>query len=101
MKSRLVAAGIIAMVMGAGPVAASDLSEEQRALVQENFQQADTDRSSSLTREEFEAFIRANAEDDIGRAPMVVRRNMFDRAFGRLDKNDDGVVSQDEFKDAR
>ncbi len=75
-------------------------SEEQMALAQENFKGADADESGTLNRQEFETFIRANAEDKIGRADRIVRMGLFDRAFSRLDENGDGVIALDEFKKA-
>lgn len=95
------AAGLVAVTFGLTGGASAQLSDEEKALVAENFKGADADESGSLTREEFEAFIRANADDGIGNANRVVRMGLFDRAFAKIDANGDSTVTVEEFQEAR
>ncbi|MDX5595715.1 hypothetical protein [Pseudovibrio sp. SPO723] len=72
-------------------------STEQTAT---NFMQADANGDGALTRGEFKTFIDLNASFNIGRAKMVRDRGLYDRAFGRLDANGDGLVSSVELQNA-
>lgn len=94
--------GAVAALAGAAMWAGSAVaepSEEQRELVRENFKQADANGDGALDRAEFEVFLRANAEDDIGRSKRAVEKNMFDRAFKKFDKNKDGQVTIEEIRE--
>lgn len=71
---------------------------EKQALI-ENFLQADTNNDGALYRSEFEILMKLNAQDNLGRASMVVRADAYGRAFDRLDKNGDGAVTKEEIQD--
>ncbi|MEM9285730.1 MAG: hypothetical protein AAGA39_07575 [Pseudomonadota bacterium] len=77
--------------------AQAQLSADDLALAQENYAAADQDGTPGLTQTEFEAFVRANAEHDIGISRRIRRFNAFGRAFGTVDRNGDGLVMWDEF----
>ncbi|ETX26744.1 hypothetical protein [Roseivivax isoporae] len=79
-------------------VQAQTLSDAQRRLLQENMMQADANSDGMLDRSEFEALIRLNAEDDLGRAAMIVQADRFGAAFARIDGNGDGVVTATELQ---
>lgn len=75
----------------------AQLSDEDLATAEVNFAAADSDGEPGLTGDEFEAFVRANAESDIGMSRRIRRFNAFGRAFGTVDANQDSVVTWDEF----
>ncbi len=79
----------------AAPALALDKEADRRA-AQQNFKQSDANSDGKLTKAEFRIFIDANAADDIGRASMVKRFGAYDTAFGRVDKNRDGIVTGQE-----
>ena len=64
-----------------------------------NFLAADENGDSGLDKKEFVKFIAANAEANIGPFAMIQRTNMHDRAFSRMDNNEDGVVEISELRD--
>jgi len=76
--------------------AQADEATEKKALMKENFKQADADGDGSLTPEEFKTFVDANADDDLGRAGKVRRMGAYDKAFKKMDKDEDGAVSWSE-----
>lgn len=65
-----------------------------------NFIQADGNGDGALTPGEFKTFIDLNATHGIGRSQMVRDRNMYGRAFGRLDTNGDGKITAAELQSA-
>ncbi len=71
-------------------------ADPQRAQVQANFQQADVNQDEQLDLAEFKTFINLNADHNLGRAGMIRRFGMYDRAFGEADANGDGVVTKQE-----
>ena len=71
---------------------------QDRELAAENFQEADANGDRNLTYEEFVTFIDLNAADDLGNASMVSSRNMYQRAFNRMDANGDGLISVEELQ---
>ena len=77
--------------------AQAQLPDDQLGLAKDNFAAADQDGVPGLSPEEFEAFVRANAESDIGMSRRIRRFNAFDRAFGNVDGNGDDLVTWDEF----
>ena len=75
----------------------AQLTEDQLITAKENFTAADQDATPGLSSSEFETFVRANAESNIGMSRRIRRFNAFDRAFQRVDGNDDGLVTWEEF----
>ena len=78
----------------AGPAGAQDQRDKARA----NFQQADVNKDGQLDLAEFTTFINLNAEHGLGQAPMIRRFGRHATAFGRLDTNKDGEVSNHEYE---
>ncbi len=70
---------------------------ERQAMI-ENFLQADTNNDGLLYQSELELLMRLNADDNLGRASMVVRTGAYGRVFNRLDTNSDGAVSREEIQ---
>lgn len=70
---------------------------EKQAMIA-NFLQADSNNDGNLYPGEFELLIKLNAEDNLGRAAMVVKTGAYGRAFDRLDKNRDGAISKEEIQ---
>ena len=66
-----------------------------------NFLAADENGDSGLDRKEFVKFVAANAKADIGPFTMIHSNNMHDRAFSRMDNNEDGVVEISELRGRR
>jgi len=64
----------------------------------QNLQKADANGDKALNYKEFVTFINLNAEDNIGRARLIKSRNLYSRAFKRLDKNRDGKITKAEVK---
>jgi len=96
--------GILALaVLPALPqsVASARSVNEEQEFAQENFRQSDKNGDGTLDRQEFRAFIDANADDDIGRAAMVRRFGAYDTAFERVDTNEDGNITRWELAAAR
>ncbi|NJM33391.1 MAG: hypothetical protein HC850_00415 [Rhodomicrobium sp.] len=71
-------------------------AQEQRDQARANFEQADVNKDELLDRAEFTTFINLNADDGLGRAPMIRSLDMYGRAFGTADTNGDGMVSKQE-----
>ena len=92
MKNTLSIATLM-MAMLVAPTFAND-----KDTAKQNLQQADTNGDKALNYKEFVTFIDLNAKDNIGRASMVKSRNLYSRAFKRLDKNRDGKITAAEIK---
>lgn len=93
------AASLALAGLTAGPAAvtsAAAQSADLRALVAENFAQADANGDMILNATEFRTFIDLCAEDEIGRTAQVSRRGAYDRALSRLDANGDGSIDSNE-----
>ena len=71
-------------------------AQSQRDQARTNFAKADVNKDSNLDPAEFRTFINLNADMGLGRAPTIRRLNAYARAFAELDKNKDGLVSQQE-----
>lgn len=80
------------------PVQAQNMSDADRQKLIENMSQADRNEDGALTRAEFETLINLNAEDGLGKAAMVQRAGLYDKAFKRLDQNGDGSLTPQEMK---
>ena len=92
MKKALPIATLMMTILAA-PAFAND-----KDTVKQNLQQADANGDKALNYKEFVTFIDLNAADNIGRASMVKSRNLYSRAFKRLDKNRDGKITRAEIK---
>ena len=68
-------------------------AQDNRSLVGENFDHADTDNDDKLSPSGFHILIDENAKDEIGRAALIKQRKAYDRVFARLYANDDGFLS--------
>jgi Ca2+-binding EF-hand superfamily protein len=95
-KTILTAALFAAMPFSVA-LAQSMTGAERQELIA-NFLQADTNNDGALYRSEFELLMKLNAEDNLGRAAMVVRTGAYEKAFTRLDKNSDGAISREEIQ---
>lgn len=77
---------------------AQEMSSADKQALIANFLEADTNNDSILYRSEFELLIKLNANDNLGKAAIVVRTGSYDRVFARLDLNGDGAITQEEFR---
>ena len=77
---------------------AQNMSGEERQEMIANFLQADTNNDGALYASEFELLMKLSAEDNLGRAAMVVRTGAYEQAFTRLDMNNDGAISREEIQ---
>jgi Ca2+-binding EF-hand superfamily protein len=80
----------------AGEARAQSMTPAERQLMIENMLQADSNNDGAINRSEFEALMQLNANDNLGASGMVVRTGAYDRAFGRLDANGDGLLTREE-----
>lgn len=71
-------------------------ADPQRTQAQANFVAADVNQDEQLDFAEFTTFVNLNADHGLGRAGMIRRFGMHDKAFSRVDANRDGVVSKQE-----
>ena len=78
--------------------ASKNLPQADADAARQNLQQADANGDKALSYDEFVTFIDLNVEDNIGRDKMVKSRNLYSRAFNRLDKNGDGKITKAEIK---
>ena len=74
--------------------------EEKLKPAHENFLRADADKSGGLDAKEFVTFIDANAAISFGRAKEIQKRKAYDRAFSKVDKNQDKSLTWAEFVEA-
>lgn len=77
-------------------IAAPAHADPQSAQAQANFVQADVNKDEQLDFAEFTTFINLNADHNLGRATAVRRLGMYEKAFGQVDANRDGIVSKQE-----
>ena len=97
-RTGLAAAGVVATLSFAGAAWAQGMSGADRQAMIANFLQADANNDGALYLSEFEQLMRLNAEDNLGRAAMVVRTGAYGQAFSRLDSNRDGAVTREEIQ---
>lgn len=90
----LMASAAVLLLAVVGPANADQRHEQVRA----NFMKADVNQDQQLDFGEFRTFINLNADHGLGRAGMIRRFGMHSRAFGRIDANQDGVVTTDEIR---
>ena len=82
---------LIFMTAGASADASQMLPETA-----EHFTLADANADDGLDAEEFKAFVELEAEDDIGASRRIQSMQIYDRAFRRMDRNEDGMLSREE-----
>jgi len=89
---------LLILVMSAVLITAGARAEdnEVQAKREANFKAADVLGDGALTRAEFQAFIDANADDNLGHAAKLQRFGAHDRAFKKLDKDKSGTVTWSE-----
>jgi len=75
----------------------AQLAPEAMKQAQLNFTTANASGSGVLAVGEFRTFIDLNAASGIGRAAKIKSNNAYDRAFGRVDANKDGVITWQEY----
>lgn len=75
-------------------------SKELNELMQANFYSSDSNSDGDLSVKEFEKFIDANAEDQLGNAKKIKRFGAYKKAFRKMDSNSDGKVTLEEVKNA-
>lgn len=95
-KTFLAVAALAAVSVSAAQ--AQEMSGADRQALIENFLQSDTNNDGALYLSEFELLMKRNADDNLGRASMVVRTGAYGQVFNRLDKNRDGAVSREEIQ---
>lgn len=97
----LTATFLTVAAIAAVPVSAAQAQEmsgaDRQALIA-NFLQADINNDGALYLSEFELLMKLNADDNLGRASMVVRTGAYGQAFNRLDTNRDGAVTREEIQ---
>jgi len=104
MKSTLSIVTLMAAILAVSACANNNntarksLPQTDANLAKQNLQQADANGDKVLSYMEFVTFINLNAEDNIGRASMIKSRNLYSRAFNRLDKNGDGKITAAEIE---
>lgn len=104
MKNTLSIATLMMAILAA-PACANNNNTARKSLPQadanpakQNLKQADANGDKALSYMEFVTFINLNDADNIGRASMIKSRNLYSRAFNRLDKNRDGLITADEIE---
>ncbi len=81
--------------------ATAQAADDQAATAMANFEAADANSDGALDRDEFKAFINANAEHNLGRAKQIRRFRAYGRAFSRLDADESKSVSWEEIQAAQ
>lgn len=95
----LAAAVLVGVPLSAALAQGLDMSVADRQALIDNFIEADGNDDGMLYLSEFEMLMNLNAEDDLGRAAIVVRTGAYKRVFERLDANGDGAVSREELQE--
>jgi Ca2+-binding EF-hand superfamily protein len=90
--------GLAAVALSFGAAQAQNMSKADRQKMIENIVQADGNNDGAISRSEFETLINLNAADGLGRAGQVKRRGAYDLAFGKIDANNDGFLTQAEMQ---
>ena len=75
--------------------------DDHGTIAEANFESADADGDGALDRDEFKAFINANAEHNLGRAKQIRRFRAYVRAFSRLDSDGSKSVTWAEIQAAQ
>ncbi len=99
-KSSLMAVVLAPIFVLNGTAPAQEVND-QHAVAEANFQAADANDDGALDRDEFKAFINANAEHNLGRAKQIRRFRAYGRAFSRLDSDGSKSVTWAEIQAAQ
>jgi Ca2+-binding EF-hand superfamily protein len=91
----------ICVTLALAGAAIAQSGDEQKSILQSNFQSADANGDGALDRDEFKGFINANAESDLGRAKQIRRVKAYGRAFSKLDADGDKAVTVAEIHSAQ
>lgn len=75
--------------------------DDNDTVAEANFEAADLNSDGGLDRDEFNAFINANAEHNLGRAKQIRRFRAYGRAFSRLDADGSKSVTWEEIQAAQ
>ena len=95
----LAAVAFVGAPLSAAIAQGQEISVADRQAMIENFFEADSNDDGMLYLSEFEMLMKLNAEDNLGRAAIVVRTGAYKRVFERLDANGDGAVSSEELQE--
>ncbi|MCR9078979.1 MAG: EF-hand domain-containing protein [Hyphomonadaceae bacterium] len=99
-KSSLMAVALGYVLALSGTVSAQE-NDDRVVVAEANFEAADADGDGALDRDEFKAFINANAESNLGRAKQIRRFRAYGRAFSRLDADGSKSVTWEEIQIAQ
>jgi hypothetical protein len=96
---------LLAVAIAAGGVAVAThpawaLTQQELTQAQANFKKANPG-GTGLNAAQFKVFIDLNAAAKIGRAAQIKSYGAYDRAFGAVDTNKDGIVTWDEYLKAQ
>lgn len=75
----------------------ADAATPLLSLAKTNYQAADIDNDGALSKNEFEQFVNINADAKLGKASNIRRFKVYDRAFTKIDANENNQVSWQEF----
>ena len=87
---------IVALLGANASTALADTAE----IAAQTFQAADTNADQMLNYAEFAVFVDLGAAAGLGRLPQISARGMHQRAFDRLDRNGDQLITHDEMQAA-
>ena len=92
---------VICVILGLTGVASAQSVDDRVTIAEANFASADANGDGVLDRDEFKAFINANAESDLGRAKQIRRFKAYGRAFSTLDADGNKSVTWAEVEAAQ
>lgn len=75
---------------------AQEMSDADKRALLENILLADTNNDGMLFLSEFEALIKLNADDGLGKAAQIQRAGISEVLFKKLDGNGDGALTKEE-----
>jgi hypothetical protein len=90
----------LALVVPAG-TAVAQLSPSDLKVAEANFKTANVSGTGKLTADEFKTFIDLNADAKLGRAAKIKSYNAYGKAFAKVDADNDGTVTWDEYVKAQ
>ena len=96
LKALAATAMIAILPLTASQAQSSSAADEEKANA--NVVQADADRDGALNHAEFGSLINLNANNNVGKARLIRRFDMYEAVFGRIDENGDGLVMPLEMK---